>query len=491
MGRNSHKHIIWVEDFDNKNITLANIPTDEDWDSEEDNPENFANHNSDIIDKFGSKYSDSVRLFMNVKEALDFIENNMNFFDCVVLDVNLINALDEIDIIKEKCKKRGINIDEEKDIGKYCGYYIYLYLLKSGFPTDRICIFTGNKGEKNSTGTWEDKFLKAGIVPPKSINRNEKEKLQKWIDSCYINSYHKTRCTVYKACEHWKKWLGDINEKYAIAFNKLYYSKEDDEKSSIEADVFINMLNRVEMLYPINEPSNSNAVYYQALQVITSFHEESAKIKKINDGSKIKRYHQAVRNYRNWAAHNKFKCNEISEEMFTYIFCITLRTYFIEVDKQFCIDNVESIDCYESYEKDFFEKYLDSSLNIDKCKEKYKKAFKNHLDKVKTHDKKSLKKENKNDRIPVIYECKDINELLLCSGNICTYNMMEKMSFFDLLMNIMDYLIVQKTKFGQKNTDEGWEYKVTYYWDDSMTFDKNSISEDIFKYVAYRLFEDV
>lgn len=490
MKRDIYKHIIWVEDFDNKNPTLENIPDEEFWD-EENNVENLENHNSDIIDKFGSKYSDSVKLFVNVKDVLDFIDNYINFFDCVVLDVNLTNALDKREEIKEKCKKRGIKIDEEKDMGKYCGYYIYLYLLKSGFPTDRICMFTGNKGEKNSTGEWEDIFLKAGIVPPQSINRNENEELQKWIDSCYVNPYYKTRCIVYKACEYWKMWLKDIKEKDDIVFNQIYYVKEEYEKSSIESEIFINMLNRVEMLYPINEPSNCKAVYYQALQVVTSFHEESAKINEISD-AKIKRYHQAVRNYRNWAAHNKFISSEIPEDMFTYIFCITLRTYFKEVDKQFCIDYFEGIEYDENYEKDFFEKYIDFSLDINKCKEKYKKAFNRHLDKIKKHDKKSLKKGNKNDRMPVICACKDINELLLSSGNISTSENSEKMCFSDLLMNIMDDLIIKKKEYEQKDTDDGWEYKVIYYWDnDNIDFDKKSSNEDMFKYVAYRIFEDL
>ena len=487
MERGIYKHIVWVEDFDNNNPNIGNMPSEEEWD-EKDGLEDSKNHDSDISYVFGNKYSNSVKLFDNVKDALKFIDNNINFFDCVVLDVNLTKTLDKEKELKETLEEKGIRINEEKDIGKYCGYYIYLYLLKSGFPTERICIFTGNKGENNSTEKWEKVFHNAGIVPPKSINRKDIEELQKWIDSCYINTYYSTRCTVYKACEYWKAWLKDIKRKNNIAFNQIYYSKDDDEKSSIEPDIFINMLNRVEMLYPINMPPNCKAVYYQALQVVTSFHEESAKIQNIKDDSEIKRYHQAVRNYRNWSAHNKFKSSEINEEVFIYMFYVTLRTYFKEVDKQFYIDdNDKDIDCYENYEKDFFEKYGNVSIDTIKFKEKYKEYFNRHLDKVQ----KSLKLENKKDRIPVICKCKNINDLLLNSGNVNTSDINEKMCFSDLFLNIIDNLISQKAKFEQNDTTDGWEYKVTYYWDyEGINLDKNYSSCDIFKYVSYRIFEE-
>lgn len=488
-----YKQIIWVEDFDTKNITIGSMPAGNQWDDEDESLHDLKKHSLDIKNTFGDRYYNQVRLFMGILDALKFIDNNMNFFDCVVLDVNLAKSLDDEQKqqICKMCKKRGVKIND--DIGIYGGYYIFLYLLRSGFPTEHVCMFTGNKGKGNSTDKWEEVFNKAGIVPPKSIRRDGKEELQDWIDSCYSNSYYKIRHIVYQACEYWKDKLKNTSKKQEIAFNKIYYSNKEYEKSAVEKDVFINMLERIEMLYPITEPSNCNMVYYQALQVATSFHEESAKIKIIDENMQLKKYHQAVRNYRNWSAHNKFICNEIDSDMFVYMFCLTLRTYFQKIDGQFMtIDSGIPFECYIIYERDFFNKYYCSSLDINKFKKKYKYAFDRHLNKVKKHDKKSNDRQIKNDRIPVIYECKNINELLLSSGNIYAIDNMEKMFFSDLLMSIIDDLILQKTKFGYEDSSNGWEYKIRYYWDfENIELKEKNLKDDFFRYIAYKLFEKV
>ncbi len=488
---NLYKHIIWVDDFDDKNITLRNIPTGDEWDEEEIQDSN--RHDADIISTFGDKYAEHVKLFMNIPDVLEFIDNHLNLSDCIVLDVNLSKALNSAqkEEIDKMCEKKGIKIN--KEVGKYGGYYIFLYLLKSGFPTERICIFTGNKGDGNSTGLWEKAFLNAGIYPPKSINRTDVIALQNWIDNCYMNPYYKTRRIVYKACEYWKEKLKNMKREN-IAFNQIYYSNPEKNESSIEPAVFISMLERIEMLYPVTLPQNCEGIYFQTLQVATIFHEESAKITMLDKDSPLRKYHQAVRNYRNWSAHNKFNSNEISAELFTYIFCLTLRTYFQEKENQFLINqNGNYIECYRIYEKEFFDRYCDGSLDTNTIKTKYKNAFHRHLDKVKTHDTKSKERNSRNDRIPMIYECKDINELLLCSGNVYTLKNNEKMYLSDLLLNIIDVWIVQGKKFGHENNDNGWTYTVEYYWDleisDAEIQTAIESKEDYFKFIAYVLFE--
>lgn len=485
---NLYKHIIWVDDFDDKNTTLSNIPTADEWDEDEVHVSD--RHDADIKLTFGDKYAEYVKLFMNIPDVLEFIDNNLNLCDCIVLDVNLNKALDSVqkDKINKICEKKGIKIN--KEIGKYGGYYIFLYLLKSGFPTERICIFTGNKGDDNSTGVWERAFLDAGIYPPESINRTDTILLQKWIDNCYTDQYYRTRRLVYKACEYWKEKLISM-KKENIPFNQIYYLNPEENESSIESAVFVSMLERIEMLYPVTLPKNCEAIYYQALQVATIFHEESAKITILDKDSPLRKYHQAVRNYRNWSAHNKFDRNEISAELFSYMLCLTLRTYFQAQENQFLVNqNGNSVECYRIYEKEFFDRCCDDCLDANLIKEKYKNAFNRHLDKVKIHDKKS---KGKNDRIPLIYECKNINELLLCSGNVNTLKSHEKMNLSDLLLNIIDGWIVQGTKYGCENSDNGWEYKVEYHWDteisDADIQSAIKCKDDYFKFIAYVLFE--
>lgn len=106
MERGIYKHIVWVEDFDNNNPNIGNMPIGDEWD-EKDGLEDSKNHDSDISYVFGNKYSNSVKLFDNAKDALEFIDNNINFFDCVVLDVNLAKTLDKEEELKKRLKKRG------------------------------------------------------------------------------------------------------------------------------------------------------------------------------------------------------------------------------------------------------------------------------------------------------------------------------------------------------------------------------------------------
>lgn len=489
---NLYKYIIWVEDFDNKNVSLNNMPTGSGWDDEDIQVSDL--HDGDIKETFGDTYAEYVNLFMRIPDVLNFIDQNLNSCDCVVLDVNLNKAIDSHskELIVEKCREKGVEISQDRDIGSYGGYYIYLYLLRSGFPTERICIFTGNKGDNNSTGTWEKVFLNAGIVPPKSIQRTEKELLQNWLDNCYGNQYYRIRRLIYKSCEYWKEKIKPL-EKENISFNQIYYPRTEDGDYSIEPEVFISMLERVEMLFPVTQPCNCGQLYYQALQVATIFHEESAKITKLDKNLSLKKYHQAVRNFRNWSAHNKFNSNEISAELFAYMFCITLRTYFQEQESQFAVNlNGSALESYKIYEKEFFDTYYNDALDAASVKSNYVCAFCRHLDKVKKHDKKS-KKSTKSDRIPAIYECKDINELLLCSGTLYALKSNEKMYLSDLLLSIIDGWIVQENKFGCQNNDNTWEYIIKYQWNtDINDGDIQSVidnREDYFKHIAYVLFE--
>lgn len=479
-----YKHIIWVDDFDNQNISLSDIPSDEnEWDLEEKDIEK-SNHEKDINAIFGEKYANQVMLIMDIPKMLEYVDNNLYKCDCVVLDVNLNKALGNNQIIKkikDKCKNK--NIVTEDDIKSCGGYYIYLYLLQSGFPTSNICMFTGNKGDNNSTGRWENKFLVAGIKPPISIARTMSEELQNWIDKLFENEYYKTRLLVYKACEYWKGTL--INEKSAdIEFNKVYYNKNSDY--FIEANNFIDMLERVERLFPIIEPSNCKMIYYQVLQVLTMYHEESAKINVLDDEkySHIRRYHQAVRNFRNWSAHNQFVCNEIDASLFTYLFCMTLRTYFKVAENQFDTTyNNENIEIYDEYEKEYFETIIGKSFDFSALSKGYMDAFNRHFDKVKNFGKKKYN----------CWDCKDMTSLLLSSGN-CRNSDNDKMQFSDILLNIIDHLIIQeneKNDIGYPTEDVyKFEFKVTYKWAEEykfINFDEIKKS-DPFKAVAYILY---
>lgn len=489
-----YKNILWIDDCDDKD---SDFPDD----FLQQEKEGEYNDSFEIIKDYFPKDYESVRLIKEFKVAINELKNNNFKYDLVVFDIDLKNGIgtenDYNDIDAELRKKRVLVRDKGEEFNKRAGMYLYLYLLNCGYPNHRMVILTGNVSD------IPESFLEEAHILPISDPQNEDRfifgksggQLAKadsdWIESFYREEYYQVRKLVFKACEYWKEKLVHENDREnkgdKIAFNQIYY--KNNKESWLEPEVLSNMLEGIKMLYPVAIPENCKRVYFQTLQQITSFHEESADIK-ILDGKQGKKYHQAVRNFRNWAAHNKFSSNEIDAELFLYMFCLTLRTYFEKEENQFEINSKEKAhDCYWIYEKEFFDKIFKKTIDIGLLKEKYKTAFIRHLEKLKMQDKKS----NKNGRIPMIYECRDVQELLLFSGKVYTLKEDEKMQSTDLLMNIMDGLIVQKDKRGGiQNGENTWEYKVEYCWDmeikeseiQSMINDK----EEYFKYIAYVIF---
>lgn len=472
------KHIIWIEDFDNNDTKISQMPSDDEWDSDEDL--SLENHQDDIQRTFG-KYADNVVLFRDVPEALKFIDEYFSLYDFVVLDINLGKGLNgnKEKIIKEACEKQGILIDD-KDIGKSCGYYIYLYLLKRGFPASNIIMFTANKGIENTTGNWESKFENAGLKPPESIGKGENDEIRpdsigknnkiiSRIEQTYKEDYYKTRLLIIKACEYWKaKLLG--MEKEDIAFNKIYYVKED----MIERTTFINMFDRIEMLLPITIPYCKSKIYYQVMQVVSMFHEESAKIDKVKKYP-VWRYHQAIRHFRNWSAHNKFISDFINDDQFAYLFVIALRTYFGAYE-----ENKYNIDTelFHAYEKELqldIEEKLYSNFQA-----KYIERFEKNFNKVKGNLLSLLPKEHKR-----FYACNDVYQIVYESGQ-CREKSME---ISDLLLVIMHSHIRYLPQNSTYTIDEGsLKFSITmdFEWDKDKRIVKDK--NDYFMYLAYALF---
>ena len=252
------------------------------------------------------------------------------------------------------------------------------------------------------------------------------------------------------------------------------------------------MLNRVELLFPTALPQERKRIYYQALQVVTMLHEESAKIeildqKEFKDSyPQIKSYHQAVRNFRNWSAHNQFSSNEIDAKLFAYMFCITLRSYFQPLETQFMVKNQdeEVADCYDVYEEEYYQLVKSTKIDAGNFKDKYKKVFNKHFEKV----------ENLSDKRKC-WECRNIDELLLASGKCKTSKPDERMNISDLLLNILDNCIVQKPEdcIIQKPEEDDCakKYTIQYIWDDDAPSNLGSEQlkdGDLFKYCAYKLF---
>ncbi len=119
---------LWVEDFDHGRASP------EDFD--------FPRENTDIC--------------TTLSEALCYIHSQYGLFDTVILDINLdlgdlSQAIPHLRQVLHPHHALTIRLyrltDIEKaQLGKNAGFYVYLYLLHLGFPRDRICFLTANKG---------------------------------------------------------------------------------------------------------------------------------------------------------------------------------------------------------------------------------------------------------------------------------------------------------------------------------------------------------
>ena len=500
-----YKNILWIDDV---------VTNDSGYEGAHDNDEDeeiddfLLNEQNEITKElepielirpyFPKNYKD-VKLITQLQEALEELENNSFKYDIIVFDINLEDGFPEIEFLEicKKLKEKRIYVpDEYAQFKIKAGMYLYLFLLNCGYPNNRMVILTGNKD------SLPKEFLKKAHIEPIDDRDDEQRFIiyknsgeldegdKEWISSFYKDKYYQVRKLVYKACEYWnEKIQNSLTDD--IAFNQIYYcnAKKDDSDSGIEPEVFISMLKRIEMLFPVAKPQNCEELYYQALQVVTMFHEESANISSISDEDNNRSYHQAIRNFRNWAAHNKFVYNKIDADLFAYLFCITLRSYFQEKDNQFVLIE-QCYDVYE-YENEYFEKFDKEEINVDTLKNNYIYAFKRHICKLKNIDIKSKKKNIKDDRIPVIYECENINSILLKSGKVLTSKNQEKMYLTDLLLNIIDVLISNTRKTGKELSNNRWEYRVEYSWNTKIDIDNLQVkieSADFFKCIAYYLF---
>lgn len=93
---------------------------------------------------------DEYRLVRTMEEMLDTIDHDEMFnYDLVILDINMEEGVcSGAEKIVSRLKAGGLYFSEEEDINELIrsrgGYFIFLYLLKKGFPSDRIAFLTGN-----------------------------------------------------------------------------------------------------------------------------------------------------------------------------------------------------------------------------------------------------------------------------------------------------------------------------------------------------------
>lgn len=264
-----YKNIIWVEDFDDKNPIESSVIDDLDA------VNIHIDRTDNIKEYFPKEYVPFVDLKDNLHDALDTLESNFGKYDCVIFDIDLNRGIskDTIYKVKEKLELNGVTIIDNERFIKDAGYYLYLYLLKKGFPSERVAILTGNYGKDNTSGDWEKRFNSAGLVPPKSIPKNafSKSELKTWLEERYSSkdhankisyNYYKLRSNIIGLCGI---LYDNLNEDMLI-FNKKYRKKQYE---ALSVEYFRGILEDIMNLplTPIN--GDEKIIYYNIANKIS------------------------------------------------------------------------------------------------------------------------------------------------------------------------------------------------------------------------------
>ena len=262
----NHCDILWVDDFDTgdgANIADSKFVTNDTSDTE-----TFKN---ELNDYYPTSYHFRVNIYKYFLKLLLHLEDDFSQYNCVVLDINLgkgiwrsrkpsilscryekpLNSKEELIKIKKILEQNNVQLRERdcyrdsegklvissSSFFENAGYYLYLYLLQKGMPTERICMLTGNVGNvglKNTSSEWDDLFKQAGLIPPKTFDRKDERgnnsKFAKWLDERFSNEYRFRSCVIaMSSC------LLDMITKNGIKLRSFWNEVWENDEDGIES----------------------------------------------------------------------------------------------------------------------------------------------------------------------------------------------------------------------------------------------------------------
>lgn len=316
----------------------------------------------------------NITLVKSFEYAVSEITKQYSKYDLVIFDLNLGEKIFEYipENIKEIFKKHNIILDDNtfknEDNKKAAGMWLYFLLLSVGYPLNRMIIYSAyikdDKDKKNNKFSFKEIPLTFELET--LDKRHHSLDIEKYFSGSE-NSYYRVRRLVFQACDYWEKEYKNNENASEIPFNEIY-------ELDIPLNSFKEMLEHVKMMFPVLPPykeEEREKIYYEAARVVSVFHEEQAKINKLKNKPEIKKFHQTVRYFRNWSAHNKIKEAAMSADFFAVFFCIALRTYFqddynkaLDYEKAY-FNNQEHEEIEDKELEQFFSNFFYNSIKKD------------------------------------------------------------------------------------------------------------------------------
>lgn len=216
----------------------------------------------------------------------------------------------------------------------------------------------------NTFGEWTAKFTAAGIKSPLGFRKNqEAEEFIRWKNS-KEHSYYKLRSAIILACREITKLLLDEGDSVIKLHDFVYNGKNKADKVSLYSpSYFIDMLNMVESMLPIQADNNKSNIYRQMMKTISHDWEACVACEPSKDTDSLAdiesgAYSCIMKLVRNWVSHNKL--TDFTEESAAFIFIAAMRTMF-KLPSEALGYEIELLDLIEDKPIDY--KYLSDLFN--------------------------------------------------------------------------------------------------------------------------------
>ncbi len=285
-----------------------------------------------------------ITLATNYAEAARMIEDCLDEFDSVVLDIdlNLIGESAEEDVpVVQPILERwyGYNHkadDEEASDASYdgardkmkgiAGYHLFLDLvLKRGFPRDRI-LFCSNHGDQLKTSI-DESFEKARIEAP-DIWRKDDSRVSDWVSHQQKDPYLRLRRWIILACREVLEQMSHDQCCYKMA------NLPGDATSKLSVENAKVLLETLPRLLPVIEPAEREKQQIFRLFVRSLTQDWDKVVFKSKElKSPDKAFAAVLKNARNWTSHDMHALSMLDEADVAFLFLIMLRASFSRQDK--------------------------------------------------------------------------------------------------------------------------------------------------------------
>lgn len=304
----------------------------------------------------------------NLTSAFDYINNNLDKVDLIILDIDL-----KIKETRQKESEQVVQIlnnfydGDEKKLKQKAGYHIYTDLIfEKQFPKEKIIICSDHF---DNLGIYKKAFEDAKLIPPKNITKEKfKDSEGKKVCKMYDDPYTSLRRGIIMACDYFLNELekeenqtdpanktNDLKSQFGLdkipSENFFYLNaiiEKDEDRLNIES--VKDFLKALKLFLPATEPNNKDKLSILKILLRNVSHEWQTDLnyEPIKAKREIFGFNNIIKTTRNWIAHSKI-FDDIAEKDVGFIFVSAMRAMFVlsnstQEHEKILLNVIQSID---------------------------------------------------------------------------------------------------------------------------------------------------